>query len=165
HRPRAARYARGRYSAEGYYYEARDLAAVVALLLAPLGPGGDRQYRTASFDLDADQPIEQAPQTAAEDAILMVDGTFLQRPELQYHWDVTVFVRTSAEIAEARGLSRDIEHLGGEAAARNLYAKRYRPAYALYEQLCDPERNSDAIIDNDDLIHAQLHLRPKGRLA
>jgi hypothetical protein len=46
HRPKAERYARGRYSAEGYYYDARDLAAIKALLLAPLGPGGDR--RTAS---------------------------------------------------------------------------------------------------------------------
>src|ERR1700759_3654411 len=41
HRPKAERYARGRYSAEGYYYDARDLSAVVAMLLAPLGPNGD----------------------------------------------------------------------------------------------------------------------------
>jgi len=146
------------------YYDARDLAAIVALLLAPLGPGGDRQYRTASFDLDADRPIEQQPQTAVEDAILIVDGTFLQRPELTRHWDVTVFVRTSAEISEARGLGRDMQHLGGEEAARNLYANRYRPAYALYERLCEPERHCDVIIDNDDLVHPQLHIQPKGRL-
>src|SRR5882724_7438754 len=30
HRPKAERYARGRYSAEGYYYDARDLAGAVA---------------------------------------------------------------------------------------------------------------------------------------
>src|ERR1700731_1940344 len=41
HRPKAARYARGRYSPEGYYYDARDLAAVMTLLLEPLGPEGD----------------------------------------------------------------------------------------------------------------------------
>ncbi len=165
HRPRVERYARGRHSAEGYYYDARDLAAVVALLLAPLGPGGDRRYRTASFDLDADRPIEQEPQTAAENAILIVDGTFLQRPELQHHWDVTVFVRTSAEIAEARGLSRDMEHLGGEAAARDVYANRYGPAYAMYERLCEPEQHCDVIIDNDDLGHPRLHVQPNGKLA
>ena len=78
--------------------------AIAALLLAPLGPSGDRQYRTASFDLDADQPIQQEPRTAAEDAILIVDGTFLQRPELQNHWDITVFVRNSAEVADDRYL-------------------------------------------------------------
>ena len=164
HRPRIERYARGRHSAEGYYYDARDLPAVVALLLAPLGPNGDRQYRTACFDLDADQTIEQEPLTAAENAILIVDGTFLQRPELRDHWDAAVFVRASAEVSEARGLRRDMERLGGEAAARNLYEKRYRPAYVLYENLCKPEQHSDAIIDNDDLAHPRLHVRTDGRL-
>ena len=38
HRPKAERYARGRHSAEGYYHDARDLDAVNALLLSPLGP-------------------------------------------------------------------------------------------------------------------------------
>src|SRR6267142_5547438 len=52
HRPKAERYARGRYSAEGYYHDARDLPAVTNLLLIPLGPRGDGMYRTASFDLE-----------------------------------------------------------------------------------------------------------------
>jgi uridine kinase len=133
--------------------------------LAPLGPGGDRLYRTASFDLEGDRPIEQEPQIAAEDAILIVDGTFLQRPELSNQWDATVFVRTSVEISEARGLCRDMERLGGEEAARDLYARRYRPAYTLYERLSEPERRSDAIIDNDDLTRPQLHVRAQSRLA
>ena len=165
HRPRVERYARGRHSAEGYYHDARDLPAVVALLLAPLGAKEDGTYRTASFDLEADAPIAQEPRRATEDAILIVDGTFLQRPELSDHLDVTVFVRTSAETAEARGLGRDRDRLGGEAAARDLYASRYRPAYILYESLCAPEAKSDAIIDNDDLAHPRLHLREGGRLA
>jgi uridine kinase len=165
HRPRAERYARGRYSADGYYHDARDLPAVVALLLAPLGPEGDRRYRTASFDLDADEPVTQEPETAIEDAILIVDGTFLQRSELRDHWDVALFVRTSAETAQARGLGRDADKLGGEAAARDLYAKRYCPAFVLYEQLAEPEARCDLIIDNDDLAHPRLDVRVSGRLA
>src|SRR6476469_1828189 len=78
HRPKAERYARGRTSPEGYYYDSRDLDAVVKLLLAPLGPGGDRHYRTASFDLKNDRPVEQDPSAADAKAILIVDGTFLQ---------------------------------------------------------------------------------------
>ena len=135
------------------------------MLLAPIGPNGDRQYRAASFDLDADCFVEQEPQTAPENAILIVDGTFLQRPELRDQWDATVFVRTSIEISEVRGLGRDAERLGGEEKVRDLYEKRYRPAYALYERLCEPEQHSDAIIDNDDLLRPQLHVRPEGKLA
>ncbi|MCJ2061962.1 uridylate kinase [Methylobacterium sp. J-088] len=163
HRPRVERYARGRHSAEGYYHDARDLPAIVALLLAPLWPGGNRRYRTASFDLVADLPLAQEPESAVVDAILIVDGTFLQRPELRDYWDVALFVRASAATAEARGLSRDAAKLGGEAAARDLYAQRYRPAYALNEQIAEPEANCDAIIDNDNLDQPQLHIRAKAR--
>jgi len=137
----------------------------VELLLAPLGVGGDLRYRTASFDLDADQPIEEAARTAAEDAILIVDGTFLQRPELKAYWDATVFVRTSEEKSEARGINRDSGRLGSKEAIQELYAIRYRPAYALYERECEPEGNSDVIIDNDDFQQPQLYLSLLGRLA
>lgn len=163
HRPKAERYARGRYSAEGYYYDARDLAAIKALLLAPLGSGGDRRYRTASFDLDTDQPVEQEPQLAPVDAILIVDGTFLQRPELQGCWDLTIFVAASEALAEARGIKRDAARLGSEEAARQLYSQRYRPAFDLYERLCAPEQRADVVLYNDNLEAPMLQLR-KGRL-
>jgi hypothetical protein len=64
HQPRAERYARGRYSPEGHYFDAWDLGAIRGLLLDPLRPGGGRQYRTASCDLERDATIEQAPLTA-----------------------------------------------------------------------------------------------------
>src|SRR5882757_9857660 len=69
HRPKAERYARGRLSAEGYYHDARDLPAIMTFLLAPLGPGGNCLYRTASFDLDNDRPIEQQPKLAPANSI------------------------------------------------------------------------------------------------
>jgi uridine kinase len=165
HRPKAERYARGRNSPEGYYYDSRDLAAVVRLLLAPLGPNGDRRYRTASFDLENDCPIDQTPNVADASAILMVDGTFLQRGELVDGFDVAIYMATADDIATARGIRRDTVLLGGAAAAEELYATRYRPAVALYEKLCAPESRADAIVHNDDLAHPRLVIRPGGRLA
>jgi uridine kinase len=165
HRPKAERYARGRYSPEGYYYDARDLAAVRTLLLAPLGPEGDRLYRTQSFDLENDVPVEQEPQLAPADAILVVDGTFLQRPELRDGWDVTIFVKTSERISEHRGVTRDAGRLGGEDVARQLYAERYRPAFDLYERLCAPEKNADVLLVNEDFQRPQIHIRQDARLA
>lgn len=77
HRPQAERYARARFSAEGYYYDARDFNAVRTMLLDPLGPKGSLKYRTASFDLEGDQPLDQSPVQVSIDDILIVDGTFL----------------------------------------------------------------------------------------
>ncbi|MEJ0074366.1 MAG: uridylate kinase [Alphaproteobacteria bacterium] len=163
HKPKAERYARGRTSPEGYYYDSRDLAAVVELLLAPLSPGGDCRYRTASFDLESDRPIDQDASLAPADAILIVDGTFLQRPELGGGFDVTIYVATADEIATARGIARDAEQLGGLDAARELYAARYRPAFDLYERLCTPEARADAVFNNDDLERPRLIIRLDGR--
>jgi uridine kinase len=165
HRPKIERYARGRNSAEGYYRDARDLGAIRALLLDPLGPGGSGLYRTASFDLERDCAIEQAPLRTAADSILIVDGTFLQRPELNDGWDVTVFVDTSEDVAEQRGVGRDAAKLGGAEATRELYATRYRPAFAMYEQACRPASCADAVVDNNDLARPRLQVRPGGRLA
>lgn len=165
HRPKAARHARGRYSAAGYYYDARDLAAVMRLLLAPLGPEGDRLYRTQSFDLENDLPVQQQPRLAPADAVLVVDGTFLQRPELRNGWDVTIFVKASEGAAERRGLARDLQRLGGVEGAQKLYTERYRPAFDLYERLSSPEANADVLMLNEDFQCPRLHIRPDGRLA
>lgn len=144
HKPKAERYARGRHSPEGYYYDARDLLAINALLLEPLGPGGNREYRTASFDLLNDEPIEAEAKMASPDAILIVDGTFLQRPELSGNWDLVIFVDATEAVSEQRGVGRDARLLGGRDAARQLYATRYQPAYSLYERICAPSINADA---------------------
>jgi uridine kinase len=52
--PRAQRYRRGRYSAEGCYFDAHDRVALCQVLLDPLGPGGDRRFRDAVYDPDTD---------------------------------------------------------------------------------------------------------------
>jgi uridine kinase len=164
HRPRAERYARGRNSAEGYYHDARDLDAVTALLLAPLGPGGDRLYRTSSFDLETDAPTTQAPLLADADAMVLVDGTFLQRPELRGGWDLAIFVKTSEQTAQTRGVVRDSALPGGDSAARQLYVQRYGPAYDLYDAACSPEAIADVLIVNEDFQSPALHVRPGARL-
>ena len=165
HRPKAERYARGRRSAEGYYRDARDLQAVMTLLLDPLGPRGDRLYRTASFDLDNDRPIEQAPVLAHADAILIVNGTFLQRPELREGFDLAIFVETSEAVAEHRAVGRDAAQAGGADAVKALYAERYGGAFDLYESLCMPGSIADIVLNNDDLGRPTVLIRTGGRAA
>lgn len=165
HRPKAERYARGRYSPEGYYHDARDLGAVRRLLLDPLGPNGDGLYRTEFLNLETDASVDQAPRLAAPDTILLVDGTFLLRPELMDGWDIAVLLDTSDAASESRGIARDTKLLGGVEATRRLYAQRYRPAYALYERACRPHETADVIVDNEDIAKPSLWIRPGGRLA
>lgn len=161
HRPKRDRYARGRHSPEGYYFDARDLDAIRRLLLDPLDTGGTLTYRTASFDLETDLPIIAPVHQAGQKDILIVDGTFLQRPELRDAWEVVVFVDVDAATAAERGAARDAKQLGGRETAEVLYRDRYAPAFAIYEKLSQPLQKAHIVLDNRDFETATARiLRP-----
>lgn len=158
HQPRARRYRRGRWSARGYYEDAYDHEALASCVLAPLGPGGDRLYRERVLDLASDEPVDEPPRSAAPDAVLLVDGTFLQRPTLLGLWDLRVFVNASLDIALARGIARDAERLGGSKPAAEAYAARYQPAARRYLEEVRPAELATMVLDNDDLAAPRLRV-------
>lgn len=149
-RPSSDRYRQGRDSADGYFAAGFDNEALVARLLAPLGPGGDRWHITRTHDLAVDAPYADPPRTAPEDAVLIVDGVFLGRPELAGHWDLRVFVHVTADESLRRALARDVPRLGSAAAVEARYRARYLPAQAAYLVTCRPVGTADAVIDNED---------------
>lgn len=55
--PKAMRYRRGVDSPEGCYHDSLDFDALHGALLDPLGPGGSRTYRTATYDRDTDRVV------------------------------------------------------------------------------------------------------------
>jgi uridine kinase len=150
HHPAAVRHRRGRDSAEGYYGDAYDVTALRARLLDPLGPGGDRRYRTAVIDLATDQPVDAPARVAPDDLVVVLDGSFLQRPELAGAWDLTVFLSCPFELAEERGASRDAALLGGLPAARRRYRVRYHAAGRHYIDTVRPDERAGILIDHAD---------------
>jgi uridine kinase len=163
HHPQSIRYRRGTLSAEGYYYDAFDYAALIQALLLPLGPTGQRQYRTQTFDYRADRPINAALQQAAPNAILIVDGVFLLRPELRPYWDVTIFLDIPFETALARALERDLALFGSEDIVRTRYTERYIPGQRLYFEHARPRDHADMVIDNTDPARPLLYVRADQR--
>ena len=156
HHPSVIRHRQGRRSPNGYYEDARDLEALRELLLEPMGPNGSRQYVVKSFDLDRDQPMKRKFLEADNNSVLIIDGTFLQRPELRAAWDYVVFLAVPSETARNRAVNRDCAIFGGRAAAEELYLRRYDPASARYELECSPEDRADAVMDNWDFDTAAI---------
>ena len=146
HNPADTRHRQGRFSPDGYYEDARDLAAVRTLLLDPLGPAGTRHIALASFDLDRDRPIDTGLSRAGDSTILVMDGTLLQRPELADAWDLMIFLDVPAHVARERGVARDAALLGGLDVAAELYRRRYEPAFKRYEKECNPLEAADVVI-------------------
>lgn len=154
HRPRAVRHRHP--GPEGYYHDSFDYDAVRRLVLEPLGPAGDRRYRTAGYDYRADRPVEQPLRRAADGAVLLFDGVFLLRPELRGHWDVSIFLDVSPAEALRRALVRDAADMGGPDAVRERYRLRYLPGQQMYRAAATPELTADVVINNDDPAQPRL---------
>ncbi len=141
-----------------YYNDSYDHVAIRKFLLQPFGPSGDRKYKPALFDprtgAQVDIPFREAP----PDAILILDGEFLNRPELQAFWDFRIFVKASAHICLKRTLLRDNDLAGGPLAVMERFEKKYLPADRLYNSLVRPEDACDVTVYNDRIAESELKL-------
>ncbi|SBW29179.1 uridine kinase [Candidatus Protofrankia californiensis] len=150
HHPEAVRRRRGPLSPEGYFFDSFDYAALRRLVIDPLGPGGDRRFRSAAFDHRSDIARAVPEQTAARNAVLLLDGVFLLREELRTCWEISVFVQVSPAESLRRALDRDVALFGSTDAVRERYERRYLPGQELYRALAAPMDTADVVMDNAD---------------
>ncbi len=151
HLPRCIRYQQGNLSPKGFYEDSYDYPALINNVLQPLGPYGNRQYRAATFDLQADKPKPAPLKTAPTDAILLMDGIFLLRPELLSYWDLTIHLVVDIATSASRGIARDADQIGDIALTTTRYQQRYIPGQILYHLIANPLDKADILIDNNDL--------------
>lgn len=147
--PRAVRYRRGEHSPVGNYEDSFDFAGLYRALLDPLGPGGDRAYRTAVYDRERDAPLDAPPVAAPEDAVLLFEGVFLLRPELADRWDLRVFVSVPFEETLRRARVRDLAEYGSLAGVDERFTTRYRPSQQWYLDTVRPLERADVIVHNE----------------
>ena len=115
HNPREVRLRRGTDFAEGYYLDSFDYDALVRECLDPFASGA-AYVRTAIFDHRTNGGGEMQ-QKVAPDAILLFDGVFLPRPELQARWDLRVYLHVPESVTLARAANRDRKLLGTSVTA------------------------------------------------
>jgi uridine kinase len=147
--PRAQRYPRGEYSAEGCYSDTHDHGALNRVLLDPLGPAGDRRFRSAVYDRAADTATSPPVTTAPADAVLLFDGVFLLRPELIDRWDLRIFVSTALDKTVDRAVVRE-RRVSSRAEVERRWRERYLPSQQLYFARVRPADHADIVVHNDD---------------
>ena len=150
HNPTSVRHARGKLSPKGYYLDSFNYNALLTLLLTPLGPAGTLKYTTGVFDYRADREIHRQLISAAPNAVLLFDGVFLLRTELDGHWDFSVFVDASFEVTLGRARERDLNLFGRDEEVLRQYEQRYIPGQKMYLEECQPKHRASVIIDNND---------------
>ena len=150
HNPARIRYKRGSSSPEGYYHDSFNYNSLIEALLAPLGPGGSRQYLSQVFDYRTDSEVRIPMRVGEVNAVLLFDGVFLLRSELKEYWDFTIFVEVDFETALIRAGQRDRIFFGSDEEVRKRYRHRYIPGQKLYYAECCPVERADIVIDNND---------------
>lgn len=150
HRPRSERLARGALSPLGYYEDSFDYESLQDALLAPLSSSDPGSFRRQAFDYINDRPAVGEAVTCSSSAILLFDGVFLFRPEINARWNYRIFLDVSFEDALRRAMVRDCVRMGGEAATVEKYRRRYFPGQQIYFDRVDPRRAADVVVRYDD---------------
>ena len=151
HNSRAVRYARGRHSAEGFYRDTTNVAALRGALLDPLAPGGDRRVRTRVFDHLTDRQIDAPEQSVPQGTILLLEGIFLIRPELEGCLEYVIYLDVPFVETFRRMALRD----GADPDPFAASSERYRGGQEMWMAEVGPKARADLVIDNSD------HLAPK----
>jgi uridine kinase len=159
-RPWRDRHLYDRLSGEGYYRNAFDREAACRLLLDPSGPTGDGVVSLCSIDPITQIDHSEIGTALPPNAVLVVDGVFAFRPEINAYWDLRVWVEIDEELSVRRGMERDAEMVGGANEAEALHRGRYLAGELLYIDEVDPRSFVEVILDNTDFDRPRL-VRPR----
>ncbi|MEU7002083.1 uridine kinase [Nonomuraea sp. NPDC046570] len=143
-----------RESGEGYYRNAYDYDLVKRLLLDPCKSQGEASCALCGID-----PLTQRDHTSvvtpvAADAVLIVDGVFAFRPEIDAYWDLRIWLEVDTELSIARGAVRDVNWAGS--GAEEIHRNRYLVAERIYLAEADPMPRMDLVIDNSEFARPRL---------
>lgn len=119
-------------SPAAYYSEAFDYSVLQPVLIDPFRASGSTGFVLAAYDAKREAPIQPKWMSAGPDAVLIIDGVFLNRAELAGLWNYSIW------------LDNPEAETGDGVATR---------ADALYAAAAGPRSAAVAIIDNRDPEH------------
>jgi uridine kinase len=132
HHPHARRHAQGS-TARTFYEDSYDYGALRDKVLRPFRAG--REIVPAVWDVRADQALHPDPIEPADDALLIVEGIFLRRPELAGEWDATCLVTAPLAVTVPRGNARfPSGRVPGDHDPEHPANARYVGGQRLYDQ-------------------------------
>lgn len=145
--PREVRY-NSAYPAWQCYYELQWRLDYVVDVIRRLKETGAQRIALELYDKEHDQyTTEQYDIT--QNTVVLLEGVFLQRKELQGLFDYRIYVDVPESIRLQRVLKRDT-YIGNEQQIIDKYKTRYFPAERHYFNTYRPDLAADAIISEYD---------------
>jgi uridine kinase len=147
HHPRERRYPLGEFSAQGYFEHAFNYAAVLDDLLRPIsGDVFPVHCRQMAVDLFTDLPSYPPTINVGGQAIMLFEGIFALRRELEPYWDFKILLDVDPPTALSRAFVRNSTLAPDIVQLR--HERRYEPAWQFYLEKDPPEPKADVIVDN-----------------
>lgn len=144
--PPEIRWQLGSHSPEGFCRFQLNYEALESMLLEPLGPGGNRKFRTTWFDVRTSEPNLSPEHTADPTDVLLLDGLFLHSAPLHGGFDFTVYVATPFDTCLERALDRNQEGASSRAELAELYRAKYIPGFSLYLSESHPRERASIVV-------------------
>lgn len=153
-RPPADGAGHGTTSPAEYYRDSYDYALFRRVLIEPFRAAA-RNGESAGFQLSAlgdelESGLDSPTMTAPKDAVLIVDGTFLNRPELRGVWNWSLWLDGPTAVASVPILALDGAQAVAEADAHAQAIARNLEAHQLYLWEARPLTAASVIVDNTD---------------
>jgi uridine kinase len=158
HNPRAVRYRRGRFDAQGFFEDSYDYASLRRYLLDPFLAGA-ASLHTTRFDHVTDRTVDCTQSCHGKQCVLLFDGIFLHRRELREFWTCSIFLDVPFDTTFARMASRDGTP-ADPAADRN---RRYLMGQRLYLAQCCPAELATFVVDNCDFYRPKITHKRAGQ--
>lgn len=128
------------------YEDSYDYRTFRRVLIDPFRMGGSTGFQTSGFDRQGPAPSESHWLSAGRDAILIVDGVFLNRDELSAIWNYSIYLEVPWSVAFARLAEQFGVDPDPEAPSNGVC----RQGQELYLADAFPRWRADAIVDNTD---------------
>lgn len=144
--PPEIRWQLGPDSPEGFCSFQINYEALKSMLLDPLGPGGNRRFRTTWFDVRTSEPNVSPELTADPTDVLLLDGLFLHSAPLRGCFEFTVFIATPFDTCLQRALDRNQEGASSRAKLEELYRVKYIPGFSLYLSESHPAEQASVVV-------------------
>lgn len=114
---------------------------------------GPAYKKMSVLDMGTDAYTKNEVYETRADSIVIVEGVLLYKPEIASLFDYKIFLDIDEKEILPRGSKRDAA-LYGESILKE-YENLYIPVHRLYMNNFSPEKQSDMIIDNND-VHRPL---------
>ncbi|KNF09282.1 uridine kinase [Gottschalkia purinilytica] len=129
-----------------YYYLQWRYRYLIDGVLQPIKNGDKKlEKKLEIYDKDKDNYKLLTFKYMNENTILIIEGIFLQRPELKDFFDYIIYIDIPKKTRMKRVLDRD-KYIGNESDIIHKYKNRYFPAEDRYEIECFPKQNADLVI-------------------